>query len=308
MLHEQQAELEKLGLSGPEAQIYLTLLRNQPPLGASALAASTGISRSNVYLALNVLVDMGLIEAEAGYGSRFSAVSPDQALPALVARKSNELQECKRRAAELVRQLESLTIPAENTAEVIQILRDPRVITERFERLQFEAERQIEVCVKAPFFMGPVANTAQEKTLRRGVRGRGLYEHAVLDAPEVRPYLEKWVAMGEEARIYDGELPHKLALFDRQSVLLPLFMPGDRVRTLFIRHQPLATSLGMLFDSLWEHAEPITASRRIKKTDFSKLSATRERQANGASKIPGGHREPLRAKSSRAQANKSKGK
>ena len=263
------AKLESLGLSAGEAHVYLALLRSGGTLGATALASATGIPRTGVYPILNSLVEKGIVEAEAGYGSRFTAIHPTQALPALVARERDrqreELSHREQMAADLVDELDSVAEPSGGVSgaptEVIQVLRDPRVITARFERLQDEAERQIEVCVKAPFFMGPVENTAQESALRRGVRARALYERAVLDAPEVRPYLEAWVAKGEEARIYDGELPHKLALFDRRSVLLPLFMPGDQVRTLFIRHQPLATSLGMLFDALWQNAEPIRPVR-----------------------------------------------
>jgi hypothetical protein len=30
-------------------------------------------------------------------------------------------------------------------------------------------------------------------------------------------------------------------------------MPGEQMRMLFVRHVELAASLGMLFDSLWEH-------------------------------------------------------
>jgi HTH-type transcriptional regulator, sugar sensing transcriptional regulator len=268
-----QAKLESLGLSAGEAQVYLTLLRSGGTLGATALASATGLPRTGVYPLLNSLVQKGIVEAEAGYGSRFTAIHPTQALPALVARERErqlgELQHRERMAADLVEELDSLAEPAgavdADSAGVIQVLRDPRVITARFERLQDEAEQQIEVCVKAPFFMGPVENTAQEKALRRGVRARALYERAILDAPEVRPYLERWVAKGEEARVYDGELPHKLALFDRRSLLLPLFMPGDQVRTLFVRHQPLATSLGMLFDTFWERAEPITVTSAKKR-------------------------------------------
>jgi HTH-type transcriptional regulator, sugar sensing transcriptional regulator len=262
-----QAKLESLGLTAGEAQVYLALLRSGGTLGATALATATGLPRTGVYPLLNSLVQKGIVEAEAGYGSRFTAIHPTQALPALVSREREKQQEQllhrERMAADLVEELDAVAEPnpvSGDSAEVIQVLRDPRVITARFERLQNETERQIEVCVKAPFFMGPVANTAQENALRRGVRARALYERAVLDAPEVRPYLEGWVAKGEQARIYDGELPHKLALFDRRSVLLPLFMPGDQVRTLFIRHQPLATSLGMLFDTLWQNAEPIRPS------------------------------------------------
>ena len=86
---------------------------------------------------------------------------------------------------------------------------------------------------------------------------RGLYERGILDVPEVKPYLSSWLAQGEEARVYDGELPHKLAIFDRQTVLVHLTMSGDQARTLFIRHAELAMSLGMLFDSLWEQSSPL---------------------------------------------------
>lgn len=97
----------------------------------------------------------------------------------------------------------------------------------------------------------------QEKVLRRGVVICSLYERAILDVPEIRPYLAGWISQGEEARVYEGELPHKLAIFDRQTVLVHLTMPGDQIRTLFIRHAELAMSLGMLFDSLWEKSGPL---------------------------------------------------
>ncbi len=295
MLEAHIADLERIGLSTAEAQIYLTLIHYGAPMGASAIVSATGVPRSSVYPTLARLADMGIVEAEAGYGGRFSAVPATQALPPLIIRERKELSQREEIVNGLAKRLDALAQSAENSgeAEVIQILRDPRVITERFERLQVEAERQIEVCVKAPFFMGPVANTAQEKALRRGIRGRGLYEQAVLEAPEVRPYLERWIAKGEEARIYPGELPHKLAIFDRQTVLLPLFMPGKRVRTLFIRHQPLAASLGMLFDSLWEKSEPLTlktgSPQRVRPM-ADKIAIARQAtdtQGNGARSLSG---------------------
>ena len=101
--------------------------------------------------------------------------------------------------------------------------------------------------------------------MRRGVRYRGLYEQAVLDAPEIRPYLHAWIAAGEEARVYHGELPHKLAIFDRLNILLPLASPNGKARTLFIRHPQLAVSLGILFDSFWDRAEPIAPKPGRKK-------------------------------------------
>ena len=255
-------QLEKLGLSTAEAQIYLLLERNAAPMTASAIVTATGVPRSSVYPTLTRLADRGLIEAEAGYGGRFSAVPAERALPSLMLREREELKQREEIASALAAELKSVTERAINNgeAELIQVLRDPRVIAERFERLQLEAEKLVEVFCKAPFF-APIENKSEDTVLRRGVRARSLYERAVLDSADMRRHLERWIASGEEARVYNGELPHKLAIFDRQNILMPLVAPGGQGRTLFIRHPQLATSLGMLFDFLWESAEPITRAQ-----------------------------------------------
>ena len=273
-MNDPQTQLEELGLSSSEANVYLTLVRAGGTLGASAVSASTGIPRTNVYPILNSLADKGIVEAEAGYGSRFAAISPDVALPSLVAREQDEQQQRlshqKRVAGELMQQLRSLIAPAaaDLDAEQIQVFRDPRVAVDRFKRLELEAQRTIDVFTKAPFF-GAADNPAQLEALQRGVRVRGLYESAVLVHPEIEPYLAKWLARGEEARLYDGELPHKLAIFDEQNILLPLVTPGRPTRTLFIRHPQLARSLGIMFETLWERAAPL-ALGAIKKPPASR--------------------------------------
>jgi sugar-specific transcriptional regulator TrmB len=67
MRDDRQDELERLGLAPSEARVYLALLRQGGTLGASALAAATGLTRQNVYPILSSLADKGLVEAEAGY-------------------------------------------------------------------------------------------------------------------------------------------------------------------------------------------------------------------------------------------------
>lgn len=265
-------ELEELGLSTGEAQVYLALLRTAGGLGASAVATTTGIPRTSIYPILNALLEKGMVEGEAGYGSRFRAVRPKQALPSLIVREKEEVLQRERLAGELVDQLESLAEPAESNgeAEIIQVLRDPRLIAERFERLQLEAEQQVEVFIKAPIFNPRYTNPTQEKAMRRGVRFRGLYERAIVDSPEIHPYLSKWIAAGEEARVHEGELPHKLAIFDRQYILMPLITPAGQGRTLFIRHPQLARTLGVAFDALWDRAEPITGTTDKKPATSSK--------------------------------------
>jgi sugar-specific transcriptional regulator TrmB len=267
-------ELEELGLSSWEAQVYLALLRSSGGLGASAVATTTGIQRTSIYPVLDALLEKGMVERGAGYGSRFTAVAPRRALPSLIAREKEELASRERLAGELADKLESVAEPFDPSAEVevIQVLRDPRLISDRFQRLELEAERQIEIFCKVPLYTR-IDNPAQDKVMRRGVRVRGIYEQAAINDQTFEPYLSKWIATGEEARVYKGELPHKLALFDRQSVLLPLVSVNGQGSTLFIKHPQLAMSLGMLFDSFWERSSPIPVGRAKTIKEASKPAA-----------------------------------
>jgi sugar-specific transcriptional regulator TrmB len=270
MRSNQKSDLERLGLSGAEAEIYLALSRGGGPLGATALADATGTPRTAVYPILTSLTQKGMVESGAGYGSRFTAVRPDKALPSLIAREreellqrerlaEEELLQRKRLADELVKQLESVAKATDTNGEanIIQVLRDPRVMAERYSRLQQEVERQVDGFAKAPIMTVPLGNPAQAKAQKRGVRYRALYEKAVLEEPGVKPYLKAWIDGGEEARVFDGELPHKLAIFDQQIVLLPLIMPHNQTRTLVIQHPQLAQSLTLLFEFLWAQAMPL---------------------------------------------------
>lgn len=267
-----RTQLEKLGLSAAEAQVYFVLVRNGRSLGASAVAAATGVPRTNVYPILNSLLDMGIVQAEAGYGSQYRAVRPKEALPSLILRAREDLAQREHVARELVEHFESFAESSENngTSEVIQVLRDPRVIAERFERLQLEVERQLDIFVKAPFF-APQGNPAGDNLARRGVRSRALYERAVLEAPDIQPYVAKWISQGEESRVHEGALPHKLAIFDQRHVLMPLVMSDGQGKALSITHPQLATSLGMLFDFLWARGKPLVlAPPRGKRPPASK--------------------------------------
>lgn len=250
MPEEPHAYLEEFGLSAAEVEAYMALIRNGP-LGASAIASVTRLRRSNVYHALDSLTEKGLVEGASGYGSRFSAVPAKQALPSLIAREKEALAERERLAGKIVEQLSSLEEQVEPAPdEVIQVIRSPRAAGERFDRLQLEAERKVDLFTKPPFFQR-TGNPTQEKAQRRGVRYRSLYEKSALENPAVTQFF----CAGEEARIYDGELPHKLAIFDSEVVLVPLIRPGEQIKTLLIRHTQLAQSLSLAFEYLWERSK-----------------------------------------------------
>jgi len=210
------------------------------------------------------LADKGLVEGGAGYGSKFAAVPPEQALAALVAREKRTIAEREQIADELAEILAPLAADSESALDdTVQILRTPHLISERFDRLQLESEQQMEAFVKAPILSPRLSNPPQKKAQRHGVRVRALYERAVLDDEKVKPYLEAWVAGGEEARVYDGELPYKLVIFDRQVVLLTLVRRNGQSSAMLVRHEPFVKSLGILFDYFWQQAKPLFPESRV---------------------------------------------
>jgi len=275
-----RSALQELGLLPAEAHVYFALVRNGA-LSGTAVASVTGYPRSSVYLTLNSLLEKGLIEGGPGHGSRFFVVPPDKALPSLIMQEKEAIAEREKIAADLGRRLSSLLEPTETTPDkLIQVIRSPRGVAERYERLQLEAKRSNEVFVKAPFFVAP-GNPVQKRASRHGVRVRAIYERAVLEVAAVKPYLAVWVAQGEQVRIYDGELPHKLAIFDRKRALVHLTMPGDQMRTLYIDHPELAVSLGIAFDSLWEGSKPLENADHGESSADSIAVGRRKRRRNG---------------------------
>ena len=255
-ISSEQRSLEELGLSPVEAEIYLALL-TAGSLGASAMAESSGRPRSSIYAGLRSLADRGLVEGGAGYGSRYRAAPPGKALTALLDHERELLSRRQQMVDRIQPTLEQIATPEQEEEEVIEVLRSKQSIAERFDRLQLEAEEEIDVVVKAPAIATRSGNPAEVQALERGVRNRGLYEEQVLEIPEVRPHLAEWQAAGEEIRIYPGELPLKMAIFDRRNVLVPLIPTGGRdvTTTLLIRHPSLGLALHVLFEHLWSQAK-----------------------------------------------------
>src|SRR2546422_4677129 len=223
MRHAQQIELERLGLSAAEAQIYLALLRKGGTWRATAVAATMHIPRSTVYLALNALLERGLVEAETGYGGRFSAVPAERALPSLIAaereellQRKQDLSEREKVADELAQELKSQAPPAATDAEakVVQVLRDPRAVLDCFNRLQREAKHCVDGIIKAPVLMTGTArgNPLEEEGQKRGVHYRALYETAILEQPYVKPYLKACIDGGEGEVGFRHVPPHKVVV------------------------------------------------------------------------------------------------
>ncbi len=251
-------ELEALGLSRAEAQAYVALVK-AGPLRAQVLAETLGVPRSSVYVTLRALTERGLVNTGEGYASKFRAAPPEEALPLMVDREREALQEREVIAKQVAERLAALAEPTDGLDEVVEVLRNRRVLAERFVKLQSEATDEIIGFAKAPVVATRGGNQGLLDALGRGVRIRSLYESAILDDPDVAPYICRWADAGEESRVYDGSLPFKLALFDGQTALMPLETPLEThaLTSIVIRHPSLGVGLRMLFECLWGQSLPL---------------------------------------------------
>ena len=261
--------LEKFGLSTAEAQIYLSLSRAGAPMRASAIVAATGVPRGSIYPTLSSLVEKGIVENGKGYGSQFAALPPEEALSRLIAAEKEKLSEAESLKADLIREIQSRANGRQNVSEanLVEVIRDPRAVSDRFQKLQRETEHEIEALVRPPMLALKKefkSNPAESESLRRGVTHRVIYQSSVLEHENIAPHLKGWIEAGEEARVFKGELPLKLALFDCRIAWMPLETNAERhpVVSVLIRHHALGRALRLLFDYLWRESEPISFGRK----------------------------------------------
>ena len=282
MSFEHRIKLEQLGLSPAEALVYLAVLHHGP-LVATAIASETGVARTAVYPTLGSLAEKGLIEGGLGHGSKFTAITPEEALRGLIAREEQTLSERQQIAKELSKALPQVSDDAEEALdESVQVIRTPQLIGERLHRLQLEATHLIEAIVKAPIMVRPMWNPAQKKALARGVHYKALYERAAIEDPTIAPYIDSWLAQGEEARVFNGELPFKFWVFDKETVVSTLVRRSGQPTALLVRHAAYARGMSILFNFFWNQAKPLSEIRSTaRKTSAKSIPKTAARSMWG---------------------------
>src|SRR3989440_2132421 len=103
--------LQQLGLNAYESRSYLVLL-GHPKFKALELAARAHVPRQKIYEVLDSLVEKGFAQVVQEKTKLFSAVEPNLAVPAYLARKrqlmEHELGDQARTASNLVDDLKQL--------------------------------------------------------------------------------------------------------------------------------------------------------------------------------------------------------
>ncbi|MFI9809666.1 TrmB family transcriptional regulator [Streptomyces sp. NPDC052301] len=256
-------DLMSLGLPRYEARVYLTLIR-RGSYTAAEVAREADVPRQRVYDVLDALIRRQLATTHPGRVATYSGVTPELALARLMAVQRESVDRLERVSQGLSEVLQPLYFQGrEHTdpLDYIEILRDPKAISERFADIQRQARHELLTFCKPPF-VAPAENTEGMEVVRRlhraGGTVRAIYLDASLDDPETMDHVRRFAAAGEEAR-FAAELPLKLVIADASLVLcdMPDPVAGEgTTTTLFIEHPALASCLRLAFDTVWNGAAP----------------------------------------------------
>jgi sugar-specific transcriptional regulator TrmB len=253
------APLVELGLTGYEASAYLALTRRGRATGAE-VARLAGLPRQRIYDVLDALVGRGIATVEPGRPARYTALSPEEAVGALLAAHRAQLEQLERKAAEAVVRLTpaySAGRDENDPLNYIEILREPAAIGKRFAELESSVEREILVFTKPPYAIEPAENVAGLQLLERGVEARSVYERSLYDDETQVQAVRHFVGAGEQARIVE-ELPLKLVVIDERLALFTMEDPvagAPGLTIMIVEHQALARLLKLAFERVWESAD-----------------------------------------------------
>ena len=256
------ADLEELGLTNYEARVYLALIRRDV-FTAAEVAREAQVPRQRVYDVLEGLTRRQLALLRPGKVAGYSAVAPETAVHRLMEQQRRSLGRLERLSDELAQEL----LPTWDSGrthtdplDYVEVLRDAADISERFARIQSEAERELLSFSRPPWVNPPAENVAGiEASIRLHAAGRAvrsLYSSDVLDDAEVLAVVRRFVEAGEEIRIAES-LPLKLIIADGSTVLCDMPDPVARAgatTSLVIRHPSLAEALRLAFHAIWDES------------------------------------------------------
>jgi len=266
-------KLKKLGLTGYQANAYITLVK----LGsaeASEIARNAKIPMGRIYSVLSNLEEARLIRAQDTRPRRYACVEPSNAMERLLKNRQEELNhasvELENLSSELASELSGMKggNPAKNfwtvaIGEDSHELYSECISSAKKEVLFFMASRIASERVKTKVMKGKYSGilSALSEALRRGVEVKAILSrdvnfHILEEHPEVKKMM---MHMGEKFNCRLAEIPSTpFDIIDRENVLLKMqnpVNPSELFAVVNIRDTKLAEELRKKFAAIWEKAE-----------------------------------------------------
>lgn len=254
--------LQQLGLNAYESRSYLVLLGHSR-FKALELAPRAHVPRQKIYEVLDSLVEKGFAQVVQDKTKLFSAVEPNLAIPAYLARKrqllEHELTDQARSASNLMEDLSGLYSEGKGgrgTLDFLRIVSEPTQTAAEYRRMLGDVKQEYLEFSRPPYAVDLLDEKLLREARQKGVSCRLLIESGSLDEPH-RRRLAEYALAGVEIREAES-LPLKMALFDCLSGLIALLDPVISKPTwtsLVFDHAGLGEAMKHLFEDRWQRAK-----------------------------------------------------
>ncbi len=266
-------KLKKLGLTGYEANAYVSLLR-VGNAEASEIAIQAKVPLGRIYNVLSNLEEYHLIRAQDVRPRKYEGVEPQTALERLLKNKQDELKQTSEKMETMANEiaLELSGVRGERTDKIFWTVAIGDISHElsieciegaQKEVLFFMASRTSSERIRNKFKIDkyPEIISSIRDALHKGVEVKALLnkevDFSLLEAsPDVQELL---VHMGKEFNCRFAAIPATpFHIIDRENVLLEMLnplAPDELFAVVNIRDVKLAEELRNKFYTIWENAE-----------------------------------------------------
>jgi hypothetical protein len=211
---------------------------------------------------LDSLVEKGFARVVQDRTKLFSAVEPNMAIPAFLARKrqllEHELTDQARSANNLMQDLNGLYSEGKGgrgTLDFLRVIAEPAQTAAEYRAMLAEVKSEYLEFSRPPHAVDPLDEMLVRQARMNGVSCRLLIESGTLDEPH-RQRLSEYAAAGVEIR-QAVSLPLKLALFDGRHGLIALLDPvitKPAWTSIVFEHPGLGEAMKHLFEDRWQRA------------------------------------------------------
>ncbi len=246
--------LEPVGLGPDDNDVYLALVV-RPSASITVLAEATALPVDVVEAALARLADDGLVVRDEFAAPRYRAVSPDEAVPVLIARRRSQLVDLQA-AVDAIAETARTAAADEQPAVAERV--PPADLVDVVMGLQGGAQREMLIVAAPPNLGGQLwPNDGELSALERGVAYRVVYHPDSLASPEQVAHVRRCVEAGEDARILADAGP-KMVIVDRSAaIVIESQAEPDPAARLLVRPSTLLDLLVARFEQLWSSAVPV---------------------------------------------------
>ena len=272
MQKEKVPDLVALGMTEREAKLYVAMME-KPEWRASELQRITGIQRTHVHRALEVMVSRQYcIKRSEGRFNFYRATPPNTLEEILTHRWEDEMVNRIDRVRSTMKTLNNIfevSIAQDRSLDFIEIVQTPHRIHQRFTELLRDTKQENLSINRSPYSF--ISETVLKKNLdqqvdanleiaQKGVKLRTL----VMYEPDIWHHLEpvfdnNVMNSSEEMRVADF-IPVKMSIFDSDKVMMcvnSVSAQQDIVVNEIILHDTLfATACTDLFNLYWSRAVP----------------------------------------------------